>query len=196
MVKFEVDFDDEKLVAAGLNPGEVREEFNSICGSVGLEKRNEITYSNMHNEEGFIAAMKVMLILMDKKENWLKCFKTFVYEDDEEREDLLMEFLFGKSSPRFRREIAFDLDTNALKTKYGATKYSEAYARLKKVFDGCGFEHRQDSVYCSIKPISFLELCKVIRTLKKECEFLKDCLKIMDVTRVGWLHGLTKIMSF
>lgn len=196
MVKFEIDFDDEKLKAAGLEPSKVRDELNSICGNFGMERRDDVTYANLSNESGFIAAMKVIMTLMEKKEEWLKCFSTFIYEDEEEREDLCMEFLFGKSAPKFRREIAFDLDTNALKAKYGDTKYSEAYAKLKKVFEKCGFEHRQDSVYCSIKPMSFAQLCKVILTMKMECEFLKDCLQVMDVTRVGWLHGLKGIMSF
>lgn len=98
---------------------------------------------------------------------------------------------------KYRKEITFDLDTNELKKTFGAKNYGKGYRELRKVLEKeHDYEHRQGSVYCSFKVKSFYELCQVMLALRKQCPWLKTCLRRMDTTNVGLLHEITKIIKF
>ena len=98
---------------------------------------------------------------------------------------------------KYKKEITFDLDTNELKKLFGVKNYGKGYRQLRRVLEKeNAFEHRQGSVYCSFKVISFFELCKVMLKLKKQCPWLKTALTRMDTSNVGLIHEVTKILKF
>ena len=57
------------------------------------------------------------------------------------------------------------------------------------------FEHRQRSVYCSDKKMSRADVIDMTEKLKKDCPWLKTCLRRMDVANIEELHELTDIIT-
>lgn len=88
-----------------------------------------------------------------------------------------------------QKEIAFDLDTKALKKFF--TPYNKAYAELKIFFNEMKFHHRQGSVYCSNDIINNYKVIYIIKLLIKRFPWMQECLTEMDVTNVGDLHRVT-----
>lgn len=97
---------------------------------------------------------------------------------------------------RYRKEFTFDLKVDELKKEFGETKYTKGWEELEKFFGkGKNFEHRQGSVYCSIESMSIADIYALVRELRKECPWLKNCLTRMDVADIGDIHELTDIIK-
>ena len=84
-----------------------------------------------------------------------------------------------------KRAINFDLDTHKLKQFYPKKNYRQAYRDIKKFMTSHGFVHRQWSGYISEKPMSRLEITRVISMMSKTFPWLKQCANKVDMTNIG-----------
>jgi virulence-associated protein VapD len=89
---------------------------------------------------------------------------------------------------RYRKEIAFDLDTKALENYYSSP--SAAYYDIRNELESLDFIHRQGSVYNSKTTMSDMQVAAVIDTLCKKLPWLAECSNVIDVTNIGTTHSL------
>lgn len=83
-----------------------------------------------------------------------------------------------------------------LKKYFGANNYLKGYKELFEFFcKDRNFEHRQGSVYCSKNRMKLLEVTKILDELINNCPWLKNCLRIMDITEIGDVHEVTEIIT-
>ncbi len=61
-----------------------------------------------------------------------------------------------------RKQIAFDLDTNALKTYYPSESWNNAYEVIRNHMKANGFQWLQGSVYVSDKAMPSYQVAKVL----------------------------------
>jgi virulence-associated protein VapD len=86
--------------------------------------------------------------------------------------------------------INFDIDTIELKKLIasGQTGFSSvptAYNRIKAFLKKQHFgHHRQWSGYRSIEPVSFREAAMTVQDLAQANPWLKDCMRVADITEV------------
>lgn len=96
----------------------------------------------------------------------------------------------------YRKEFTFDLKVDELKKEFGEKNYTKGWEEIEKFFGReKNFEHRQGSVYCSIEKMSIADIYGLVRELKKECPWLRNCLTRMDVADIGDVHELTDIIK-
>ena len=82
-----------------------------------------------------------------------------------------------------RKSINFDLSTNALLEHFSHT--SIPYSQLKNFMLENGFEHDQYSGYVSIKSMKEAEITRLVKELRKELPWIKDCVLKFKVTNIG-----------
>lgn len=87
-----------------------------------------------------------------------------------------------------KREISFDLDTNALSKYYD--NISMAYSDLRNEFERVGFIHRQGSVYNSKRCLSDIEVTKTLKNVCDKLPWISECAKEVDLTNIGKRHSL------
>jgi len=87
-----------------------------------------------------------------------------------------------------KKEISFDLNTNALKEYF--VSYTRAYKDLSKALQEVGFIHRQGSVYNSIKGMTNMEAVLAIQEACLKLPWLSECIKEIDVTSITRTHSL------
>ncbi|MCR0532494.1 hypothetical protein MKC55_24415 [[Clostridium] innocuum] len=97
--------------------------------------------------------------------------------------------------PKSRKAINFDLDTNQLKRYYSETSYPNAYNDIRQFLNNNGFVHRQGSGYLSKKPMTTFEINQVIENMNDEYQWLKYCVKEMDVTNISSRHSVLDIFE-
>ena len=64
-----------------------------------------------------------------------------------------------------RKQITFDLDTNALKIYYPSENWNNAYEIIRKHMTSNGFKWLQGSVYVSEKPIQAYHITRILDEL-------------------------------
>jgi len=97
---------------------------------------------------------------------------------------------------RYRKEFTFDLKVEELKKEFGEKNYTKGWEELGRFFSiRKKFEHRQGSVYCSTEKMSIVDIYVLVKELKKECPWLKNCLTRMDVADIGEIHELTDMIK-
>lgn len=94
-----------------------------------------------------------------------------------------------------RKQIAFDLDTNALKMYYPADSWNNAYEVIKKYMVGNGFVWQQGSVYVSQKPTTAANVQNIIAILVKKQPWLNLCMRDCVVTNIGRTHSLNHVFD-
>lgn len=88
-----------------------------------------------------------------------------------------------------RKALNFDLDTKKYE-KYTKKKASTAYYEIKKFLISKDFEHRQGSGYISKKSLDDTVIFTIIQTMSMELDWLRNCVKQIDVTNIGKQHSL------
>lgn len=88
----------------------------------------------------------------------------------------------------------FDLDTKQYE-KITHKKAPVAYYEIKKFLKKNNFEHRQGSGYVSKNSLNDLQISTIIQDMAIELEWLRKCIKQIDVTNIGKQHSLTNIIS-
>lgn len=83
---------------------------------------------------------------------FLNCLSAWEWVDDDQNEccDLLKLFTKkGEFMAAGRKQVAFDLDTDALKTYYPSESWNNAYDVIRRHMTNNGFNWLQGSVYVS-----------------------------------------------
>lgn len=84
-----------------------------------------------------------------------------------------------------RKQIAFDLDTNALKIYYPTESWNNAYDIIKRHMENKGFKWMQGSVYVSEAPMSTVKVMDILYSLVKENPWLNLCMRDCRETNIG-----------
>lgn len=88
-----------------------------------------------------------------------------------------------------RKAINFDIDTKKYE-KLTSKKSSNAYLEIYNYFNNNSFEHRQGSDYVSKEDLTNNDITTLIIKMSKTLDWLKYCVKKIDVTNIGKQHSL------
>lgn len=94
-----------------------------------------------------------------------------------------------------RKQIAFDLDTEALKQYYPKGRFENAYYDIRSFMNKNGFIWQQGSVYVSKMPIPAAQTAKIIGKLALEQPWLNLCMRDCVVTNIGRTHSLNHVFD-
>lgn len=94
-----------------------------------------------------------------------------------------------------RKQISFDLDTNALKLYYPSSSYNNAYEVIKRHMLKNGFYWLQGSVYISKKPILSSEVTAILDELSVKNSWLNKCMGDCRETNIGKEHNKNYVFS-
>jgi virulence-associated protein VapD len=84
-----------------------------------------------------------------------------------------------------RKQVAFDMDTNALKDYYPKDGWNYAYEIIKRHMNGYGFDWLQGSVYHSRKPMSSVKVLDAISDLIEKHQWINVCMRDCVQTNIG-----------
>ena len=93
-----------------------------------------------------------------------------------------------------RKAINFDVNTKRYK-KYTNKKAPMAYIEIREFFNKNGFEHRQGSGYISSRNLNNMDIATLIKNMTLELNWLKYCVKQIDVTNIGKQYSLIDIIN-
>ena len=93
-----------------------------------------------------------------------------------------------------RKAINFDIDTKKFE-EYTKIHSQNAYLELRKFLNRNGFEHRQGSGYISKDSLDDKKVTAIIIKMSVTFEWLKYCIKEMDVTNIGKQHSLVNTIN-
>lgn len=93
-----------------------------------------------------------------------------------------------------KKAINFDIDTKKYEA-YTGKKPPSAYHEIKKFLKKNGFEHRQGSGYISEKNLNDSDVITLITNMTLKFDWLKYCVKEIDVTNIGKQHSLLNIIK-
>lgn len=82
-----------------------------------------------------------------------------------------------------RKALNYDLYSKKVEKYYTGT--SNAWNDIKKFLCSHGFEDRQYSGVVSIKPMTRLQVRKVLSLMNKKYDWLKKCIRRFDMTSIG-----------
>lgn len=88
-----------------------------------------------------------------------------------------------------RKQIAFDLDTKALKVYYPSESWNNAYDVIRRHMEKNGFHWLQGSVYVSDKAMSSYRVAKVLSELVAKNPWLNPCMRDCRETNTGKEHN-------
>lgn len=88
-----------------------------------------------------------------------------------------------------KKAINFDIDTKKYE-EYSKKKAPTAYLEIKRFLQKNGFEHRQGSGYISKSDLKDSDITTLIVNMSLTFEWLKYCIKEIDVTNIGKQHSL------
>lgn len=71
-----------------------------------------------------------------------------------------------------KKQLCFDLDTNALKQYYPSKSWNNAYELIRKHMTAHGFNWIQGSVYVSEKPIKSYRVTRILNDLVQQNPWL------------------------
>jgi len=81
--------------------------------------------------------------------------------------------------------IAFDLDTESLKTSYPNESYANAYADIRKVLEAAGFSWRQGSVYFGDPDrVTAVSCVLVMQDLAERFSWFAACVRDVRMLRI------------
>lgn len=84
-----------------------------------------------------------------------------------------------------RKQITFDLDTNALKIYYPSKSWTNAYNVIKNHMENNGFAWIQGSVYMSHNPMLSRTVSSVLKELISNNKWLNLCMRDCRETEIG-----------
>ena len=88
-----------------------------------------------------------------------------------------------------RKQLTFDLDTNALKKYYPSKHWNNAYKIIRTHMKNNNFSWLQGSVYVSDKPMSSYYVAKILKELVNNNLWLNLCMKDCRETNIGKEHS-------
>lgn len=94
-----------------------------------------------------------------------------------------------------RKQIAFDLDTNALKAYYPSEGWNHAYDVIQRHMEKRGFKHLQGSVYVSKEAISSYRVAAILEDLVNDNPWLNKCMRDCRETNIGREHSKNYIFD-
>ena len=94
-----------------------------------------------------------------------------------------------------RKQIAFDLDTNALKIYYPSESWNNAYEVIRNHMTANGFRWLQGSVYVSDKPMKPYRVTRVLDELARKNPWLNVCMRDCRETNIGREHDINNIFD-
>ncbi len=93
-----------------------------------------------------------------------------------------------------RKAINFDIDTKKYE-EYVKRPSPVAYRKIRNFLYKNGFEHRQGSGYVSKNTLDDRNIIAIITKLSMDFNWLKYCVKEIDVTNVGKQHSLVTTIN-
>ena len=94
-----------------------------------------------------------------------------------------------------RKQIAFDLDTNALKLYYPSKSWNNAYDVIRRHMTANGFRWLQGSVYVSEKPMKPYRVTRVLFELVEKNPWLNVCMRDCRETNIGKEHDINNLFD-
>lgn len=94
-----------------------------------------------------------------------------------------------------RKQVAFDLDTDALKIYYPTESWNNAYDVIRRHMENNGFNWLQGSVYVSQKPITSVEVTYILDELVTKNLWLNACMRDCRETNIGREHNKNHIFD-
>lgn len=88
-----------------------------------------------------------------------------------------------------KKQLAFDLDTKALKRYYPTDSWNGAYDVIRRHMEKNGFRWMQGSVYVSNDTMSSYRVTKVLKDLLKTNPWLNLCMRDCRETNIGREHS-------
>ena len=93
-----------------------------------------------------------------------------------------------------RKAINFDIDTKRY-VQYTGKSAPTAYYDIRKFLEKNGFIHRQGSGYLSIHSMNEAKVANIIMELSTKFDWIKSCVKQIDVTNVGRQYSLLPLIN-
>lgn len=93
-----------------------------------------------------------------------------------------------------RKALNFDLDTKKYEEITGKPSPT-AYVIIRKFLIKNDFEHRQGSGYVSRDSLNDGKIFAIIQNMSMELDWLRSCVKQVDVTNIGKQHSLIDAVS-
>lgn len=90
-----------------------------------------------------------------------------------------------------KKQVAFDLDTEALQKYYPKENWRQSYEDIKKIMKENDFSWQQGSVYVSKENKNIKEVFDAVDELCVEHPWINKCMRDCRVTSVGRQHDLT-----
>lgn len=94
-----------------------------------------------------------------------------------------------------RKQIAFDLDTDALKKYYPSDSWQNAYDVIKRHMKQNHFSWLQGSVYVSEKNMTSYRVAKILKDLVAKNPWLNRCMRDCRETDIGNAHDKNYIFD-
>lgn len=91
---------------------------------------------------------------------------------------------------RTRKQITFDLDTDAMKKYYPSDSWNNGYEVIKRHMKKNDFIWLQGSTYASEKPMSHVRVQGIINELIKDNPWLNKCMRDCRESNIGKEHNL------
>lgn len=88
-----------------------------------------------------------------------------------------------------KKQISFDLDTNALKQYYPSQSWNNAYEIIKRYMIKQGFSWIQGSVYISNRAITSTEVTGLLDKLVQQNPWLSQCMRDCREAHIGKEHS-------
>lgn len=88
-----------------------------------------------------------------------------------------------------KKQITFDLDTNALKIYYPSESWNNAYEVIRNHMTANGFRWLQGSVYVSDKTMPSYQVARVLDELITKNPWLNVCMRDCRETNIGKEHN-------
>lgn len=88
-----------------------------------------------------------------------------------------------------RKQLAFDLDTKALKTCYPGESWNNAYEIIKRHMLKNNFSWLQGSVYVSVKSMTSAEITNILDELLVQNPWLNLCMRDCREANIGREHS-------
>lgn len=85
----------------------------------------------------------------------------------------------------WKKQVAFDLDTNALKIYYPKDNWNYAYDIIQSHMEKNGFVWQQGSVYVSEKPMLSRDVSSILDDLVQANPWLNMCMRDCRQTDIG-----------
>jgi len=86
--------------------------------------------------------------------------------------------------------IAFDLDTDILKSTYGGPSYNNAYADIRKTLEGFDFEWQQGSVYFGKTKVNAVTCVLATVELKRTFPWFASSVRDIRMLRIEDVNDL------